>query len=78
MDARFAFRTTTKFEIVSAHLQEFHGISEALASKRLHKLKELYDLRGADVIFDFTGGVYAPDSLESMGTLTAGGAKEWS
>jgi hypothetical protein len=75
---RFPFRTTTKFEVVAAHLQQFHGISRKLASKRLHKFKEINGLLGDDnVIFDYSGGLYHPHSLESMGTLTTGGAGEW-
>ena len=74
----FPFRTTTNFEIVASHLERFHGITRNLASKRLHKFKEINGVGGADnVIFDYSGGVYNPYSLDPMGTLTMGGAKEW-
>ena len=57
-------------------LEKFHGISPALAGDRLHALKGHFG-RSADdnVLFDLTGNIYDPDTLEWLGSLTAGGAK---
>lgn len=75
--APFSFRTTTNFEAVASQLSKFCGINRELASKRLHKLKAIHNLGGADnVIFDFSGGVYNGVTGASLGSLTAGGAKE--
>lgn len=75
--AAFRFRTTTDFEAIANHLNKFCGISPELTSKRLHKLKMVYGLGGADnVTFDFSGGVYNSSTGELLGSLTAGGAKE--
>jgi len=75
----YRFKTTAQFEAVAQHLSSYHGISSALASKRLHALKAFQGLLGdQNVIFDFTGGVHieVEDDLEYLGTLTTGGAKE--
>jgi len=73
----FKFRTTIKFETIASHLNKFCGISEELASKRLHLLKKIHGLGGADnVVFDFSGGVYNSLTDEFLGSLTTGGAKE--
>jgi hypothetical protein len=75
----YSFKTTKRFESVAQHLSKYHGISPALASNRLHALKEFRGLSGnIDVVFDFTGGVHidVDGSLEYLGTLTTGGAKE--
>ena len=75
--AMFKFRTTTNFEAIAIHLNKFCGISRELSSKRLHRLKEIYSLGGADnVIFDFSGGVYNSITEELLGSLTAGSSKE--
>lgn len=75
----YPFRTTARFETLAQHLADYHGIGKALASKRLHALKEFRGLAGNhNVIFDFTGGVHldVDGHLEYVGTLTTGGAKE--
>lgn len=75
--ATFKFRTTTNFEAISSHLNKFCGISRELSSKRLHSLKAIHGLGGADnVTFDFSGGVYNSITGELLGSLTAGSAKE--
>jgi hypothetical protein len=67
-------RRTTDEQEVFRRLEKFHGIDAVTASDRLHEIKRQAG-RGADdnVIFDLTGGVYDPNSLESLGTLTEGG-----
>ncbi|AFY60198.1 hypothetical protein [Synechococcus sp. PCC 6312] len=75
--ATFKFRTTTSFEAIVSHLNKFCGISRDLTSKRLHTIKTIHGLGGADnVTFDFSGGVYNSTTGELLGSLTAGGAKE--
>jgi hypothetical protein len=75
--ATFNFRTTTNFDAVAKHLKKFCKISPELTSKRLHKLKQIHGLGGADnVTFDFSGGVYNSITGKLLGSLTAGGAKE--
>ncbi|MGK7891463.1 MAG: hypothetical protein AB4042_19205, partial [Leptolyngbyaceae cyanobacterium] len=62
---------------MASHLNRFCGISRELTSKRLHQLKAIHGLGGADnVTFDFSGGVYNSVTGELLGSLTAGGAKE--
>ena len=57
-------------------LERFHGIGAALASERLHAIKEHFGYRANDnVLFDLTGNIYDPDTLEWLGSLTEGGAK---
>ncbi|QYX32326.1 hypothetical protein [Sphaerospermopsis torques-reginae] len=74
---KFEFRTTTSFEAIASHLNRFCGISRELTRKRLHNLKTIHGLGGADnVTFDFSGGVYNTITGELLGSLTAGGAKE--
>ncbi len=58
------------------NLDQNHGISNDIASERLHKLKEANGLRGdEDVIIDRTGNVFNSHTGEKMGSLTEGGAK---
>lgn len=56
--------------------KSYHGIDPVLASERLHNLKDKCGY-GADdnVIFDFCGGVYDPETLDWIGSLTEGGAQ---
>lgn len=69
-------KTTKEIEDVFKHLEEHHGIDRKLASERLHKIKQENGLGGADnVILDYTGNVYSPQTLELVGSLTEGGAK---
>jgi hypothetical protein len=61
---------------VFLHLERFHGIAPALASERLHIIKEKLGYKADDnVIFDFTGNVFDPRTLELLGSMTEGGAK---
>jgi hypothetical protein len=56
------------------HLEEYHGITERMASERLHKLKRECGYRPDSVlIFDHTGNIYDPSSREWIGSLTQGG-----
>jgi hypothetical protein len=56
------------------HLRDYHGISEVTASERLHKLKQQCGYGAADnPIFDRTGNLYDPITLEWVGSLTEGG-----
>jgi hypothetical protein len=76
-NATFRFRTTTNFDAIASHLERFCGIHRKLSSKRLHALKALHGLGGADnVTFDFSGGVYNSSTGTLLGSLTAGGARE--
>lgn len=56
------------------HLEEYHGISTTTASGRLHALKQKCGYGApAELIFDHTGNVYDPETLEWVGSLTEGG-----
>jgi hypothetical protein len=58
------------------HLAENHGISPALASERLHYIKNRLGYGAADnVLFDHTGNLYDPVTRQWLGSLTEGGAK---
>ena len=53
------------------HLEKYHGVSEAVSSDRLHKIKRSAGLGGADdVIFGRTGDVYNAKTGEHIGNLT--------
>lgn len=57
-------------------LERFHGIRQTLASDRLHEIKsKLGYTADTNLVFDFTGNVYDPGTLEWVGSLTEGGAK---
>jgi hypothetical protein len=57
-------------------LELYHGIDPNLASKRLHEIKaDAAYAADADLLFDMTGNVYDPDTLEWVGSLTMGGGK---
>ncbi len=61
---------------VFRRLQQNHGINPKLASKRLHEFKaNLGYPPDADLLFDLTGNVFDPKTLEWLGSLTEGGAK---
>ena len=63
-------------KIIFARLERFHGIPPELASERLHAIKGKSGRGpGDNVVFDMTGNVYNPDSLEWLGSLTEGGRK---
>jgi hypothetical protein len=56
-------------------LERYHGIRPELAGERLHEIKAKSGYGAADnVIFDLSGGVYDPNTLEWIGSLTEGGA----
>jgi hypothetical protein len=58
------------------HLEKYHGISEVLASRRLHQIKAAAGLGPADnVLIDRTGGVWNNVTREFLGSLTEGGKK---
>lgn len=67
-------RRTTDENEAYRRLSRFHGISAALAKRRLHQIKRQAG-RGADdeVVFDFTGNVFDPVTLELLGSVTEGG-----
>lgn len=70
-----AVQTTSDFRRLSQHLENHHGIEPALASDRLHYIKESTGRRGDDdLAFDITGNVYDPETHEYLGSLTQGGA----
>jgi hypothetical protein len=63
--------------VAFARLKRFHGIDEELASERLHAIKKRLGYAPNDnVILDFTGNVYDPHTLDWIGSLTEGGAKQ--
>jgi hypothetical protein len=69
-------RTTRDVEQVFRHLEKYHGIDRRLASERLHDIKSKNGLpNDTDLIFDMTGNVYSPTTLELLGSMTQGGAK---
>jgi len=73
----FTYKSTINFSAVADHLARYCGIKKELSSKRLHKIKEENGFPGdRNVVFDFSGTVYDPDTLEIIGSLTAGGAGE--
>jgi len=69
-------RTTRDVEQVFRHLEKYHGIDRRIASERLHDIKSKNGLpNDTDLIFDMTGNVYSPTTLELLGSMTQGGAK---
>jgi RHS repeat-associated protein len=59
-----------------AHLEKHHGISQELASARLHLIKTTHGIGpGENVLIDRTGGVWNPITREFLGSLTEGGAR---
>lgn len=67
-------KRTTDFDVTATRLEEHQRISRHLASVRLHEIKHREGRHGADnVLFDRTGGVFDPETLELLGSLTAGG-----
>lgn len=70
-------RSTIEFDPVADHLRRYCGISRELASKRLHQIKKDHGFPGdRNVILDFTGNIFDPESRENIGSLTLGGAGE--
>lgn len=67
-------RSTTDEREVFRRLAKYHGISAVTASERLHRIKQDAGRSPDDnVLFDLTGNVFDPDTLEWVGSLTAGG-----
>jgi hypothetical protein len=68
-------KSITDFGEIARRLEKHHGISERLASARLHAIKEATGRGPADdVLFDLTGNVYDPKNRMWLGSLTEGGA----
>jgi len=54
-----------------SHLARYHGLDRAVASNRLHKIKEKANLAPTDdVVIGRTGDVYDSRTGDSIGTLT--------
>jgi hypothetical protein len=69
-------RGTRNVEYIYARLEQYNGISQRLASNRLHSIKAAAELGPADdVLFDLCGGVYDLVTREWRGSLTDGGAQ---
>lgn len=70
---RNARRTDNEREVFR-RLAKDHGIDRVIASDRLHGLKRQTGRGGADnLLFDLTGNVFDPVTLQWIGTLTEGG-----
>ena len=53
------------------HLERFHGVDPAVASHRLHRLKQQAGLQANDdVVIGRTGDVYVADTGDRVGSLT--------
>ena len=69
-------RLTTDQADVFRRLAQHNGIDPRLAGQRLHAIKAAGGRGGADnVVFDFTGNVFSPETGELLGSLTQGGAR---
>lgn len=69
-------KTATIHEVYR-RLAKYHGIDVNLASDRLHDLKQREGRSPADdLVFDLTGNVYDPVTLEWLGSLTEGGKRK--
>ncbi|MCK5940959.1 MAG: hypothetical protein KAI24_03225 [Planctomycetes bacterium] len=69
-------RLSTNEADIFARLAKHNGIDPKLAGSRLHDIKAAAGRGGADnVIFDFTGNVFSPQTGELLGSLTQGGAR---
>jgi hypothetical protein len=76
-NARRLSQKESSARAIFGRLERFHGINPELASDRLHAIKAKSGLAAGDnVIFDLTGNVYDPTTLEWLGTMTEGGAKK--
>jgi RHS repeat-associated protein len=70
----FRARTFENFNEAARHLQRYHGVRRADASRRLHAIKRAHGYGGKDnLLIDRTGNVYDPRSREWLGTLVKGG-----
>jgi len=64
-------RTTTNENEVFLRLERYHGISQHVASARLHAIKQSTGRGGNDnVLFDLTGNVFCPHTKKFIGSLT--------
>jgi hypothetical protein len=60
-------------EELYSRLDEYHGINEYEASERLHAGKQALGIPAdANLLFDLTGNVYDPVTLEWLFSLTTG------
>jgi hypothetical protein len=65
---------TTSFRELCIRLQKYHGIGPHVVTARLHRIKYDYGIPpNESLIFDLTGNVYLPKTLEWIGCLTQGG-----
>jgi RHS repeat-associated protein len=65
-------RYTSDENSVFQHLESYHGIPRHVSSDRLHRIKQSAGRGPADnVLFDYTGNVYDPSTLEWLGSLTS-------
>ncbi len=70
-------RSTDDVDEIFRRLEKNNGVSREDASLRLHDIKRSTGRGGADnVLFDMSGNVYNPDTLEWIGSLTAGGGSK--
>jgi hypothetical protein len=70
-------RSCSNVQTIFDRLEDNHGIDRNLASDRLHDIKKKSGRKPNDnVVFDLTGNVYDPKTLEWIGRLTAGGKKK--
>lgn len=66
-------RRTADEQEVYRRLAKFHGIDDTTARHRLHVIKKKSGRApNDDVLFDLTGGVYDPVSLDLLGSMTEG------
>lgn len=69
-------RFTTEVIYVYQNLAKHHGIEQHVAEERLHAIKRAAGRGPADnVVFDITGNVYDPATMERLGGLTEGGRR---
>jgi hypothetical protein len=65
------FRGPTASQQAFQHLRRFHGLDPAVASNRLHRIKQRAGLTAADeVVIGRTGDVYNAVTGEHLGSLT--------
>ena len=69
-------RLTNDVEEAYKQLEKFMGVPRDLAKERLHELKRISGRGGADnVVFDYSGCVYSPQTGERLGCLSQGGGR---
>ena len=63
-------RRTANEDEIFWRLEKYHGVDKHKASELLHEIKQASGRGGSDnVLFDLTGGVYDPFTLENIGNL---------